>query len=162
MRNLFIFLVIISFFGASCIKRKEFPNEPIIKYLDFIQTKDTAYLRFSFTDGNGDLGLDQADTLSPFEIKGSNYYNVYIKYFERVNGAFKEISLSAPYNYRFKRISSPGRSKALEGEMKIKIPAPYYSPLLEPGDTVKYEFYIKDRTLNSSNTESTGPVIIQY
>jgi hypothetical protein len=33
---------------------------------------------------------------------------------------------------------------------------------LDPGDTVKYEFYIKDRTLNSSNTESTGPVVIQY
>lgn len=162
MRNLFVFIFIFSVLGTSCIKRIEFPNEPVIKFLDFTQTKDTAYLRFSFTDGDGDLGLDQADTLSPFNFSGNDYYNIYIKYFESDKGLFKEISLVSPFNYRFQRINSPGRSKAIEGEMKIKIPAPYYSPLLNIGDTVKYEFYIKDRTINTSNIESTGAVIIQY
>ncbi|MCC7051442.1 MAG: hypothetical protein IT239_06675 [Bacteroidia bacterium] len=155
---LFSFLIIIS----SCIKRKEFPPEPIIKFKEFTQTPDTAFLKFSFTDGDGDLGLNQQDTSAPFNFSGNNYYNIYIKYFEKHKGVFQEITLAAPFNYRFKRIQSPGRNKAIEGEMKIKIQAPYYSPFLSVGDTVKYDFYIKDRALHVSNTETTGDVIIKY
>jgi hypothetical protein len=160
--RIWLFILIAIFFNTSCLKHRDFPVEPRIRFLDFTQTPDTAYLRFSFTDGDGDLGLNQGDTAPPFNFKGDNYYNIYIKYFEKTNGKYNEISLSSPFNYRFKRIQSPGRDKALEGEMKIKIPAPYYSPFRSVGDTVRYDFYIKDRALNISNTETTGDVIIKY
>jgi hypothetical protein len=160
-KQIYILLIVVLGF-SSCIKRDEFPDEPIIKYIDFRQTPDTAYLRFSFTDGDGDLGLDQGDTLNPFEHNGPNYFNIYVKYFEFKNGAFEELVLPAPFNYRFARIKSPSKNNSLEGEMKIKIPSPYRNPLIAKGDTVRYDFYIMDRALHKSNEASTGAVVIQY
>lgn len=155
----FVFLIV---FLVSCIKRKEYPKEPVIKFLSFDQTPDSAFLNFSFTDGDGDLGLNANDTTAPYNIKGTDFYNIYISYFEKENGVFKLVTLSSPFNYRFPRIESQSKTNELVGKMKIKIPAPYYNPLLSVGDTVKYEFYIADRALNKSNITSSGDVVIKY
>ena len=148
--------------ASACINRKEYPDEPQITFEKFEQTPDTAYLSFAFTDGDGDLGLNASDTTSPFHSKGSNFYNIYISYFEYKNGIAIEKKLASPFNYRFPRIESQSRSKALVGSIRIKIPRPYYNPILNVGDSVRYDFFIKDRDLHSSNTASSGAVVVKY
>ena len=54
-----IVIVFLSMCLISCIKTVTFQNEPFIEYLSFESLSDSGKLTFSFTDGNGDIGLDQ-------------------------------------------------------------------------------------------------------
>lgn len=156
---LFLFFMLMIY---ACKKKTDLPDTPSIAYKSFTQKKDSAYLVFSFLDGDGDIGLAQGDTNAPYNKKGNHFYNLFVTYSEKVNGQYKAIKLTPPLNYRIPNIMPEGVNKSLDGEIKIKWPAPYYNPLLNIGDTVKYDFYIEDRALNKSNVASTGDVIIQY
>ena len=62
-KNIFLSLPIIGLIGvSSCKKKEEFPIEPVIKYSNFVITGDSAKLYFTFTDGDGDIGLAKSDT----------------------------------------------------------------------------------------------------
>jgi hypothetical protein len=82
-----LFLLVVGF--SSCLKRNDFPDEPQIEYLDFVKYQNTqgkdsiGVLKFKFTDGDGDIGLDQQDTFPPFNEGSLHYYNFYVKYFEK-------------------------------------------------------------------------------
>lgn len=148
-----LFLVIIAgCFFSSCLKKTEYPVEPIIKYVDFIPSGDSARFIFSFTDGDGDIGLLQSDTVAPYD------YNMFLKYFEKENGVFVEIPTAVPFNYRIPVITPEGQNKTLEGEIAIRINF-YYNPF-SAFDTIKYSAYIMDRALNKSNTIETREIIV--
>ena len=58
---------------CSCQKPVEYPIEPEINYEGFtyLLNADSTFsgegiVSFSYTDGDGDLGLDDSDTLPPF------------------------------------------------------------------------------------------------
>ena len=53
--------------SAGCESVEDFPDEPQItfKSLD-IEGPNSATLKINFTDGDGDIGLSEADTLPPF------------------------------------------------------------------------------------------------
>lgn len=68
---------------SSCFKNQEYPVEPMISDPSFTLLGDSAILNFSFTDGDGDIGLDPGDTLSPYEPDSFYYYNLYIDYYEK-------------------------------------------------------------------------------
>ncbi len=85
-----------------------------------------------------------------------------MQYYEKHGGQFQLINLLFPLNYRIPYITPEGNNKALSAEIRIKMLAPYYSPFLNIGDTVRYDFYIKDRAGHQSNTATTGDVIIRY
>lgn len=148
-----LFLVIIAgCFFSSCLKKTEYPVEPIIKYVDFIPSGDSARFIFSFTDGDGDIGVSQSDTVAPYD------YNMFLKYFEKQNGIFVEILPTVPFNYRIPVITPEGQNKTLEGEIAIRINF-YYNPF-SPYDTIKYSAYIMDRALHKSNTIETREIIV--
>ena len=144
-KNIFLSLPIIGLIGvSSCKKKEEVPIEPVIKYSNFVITGDSAKLYFTFTDGDGDIGLAKSDT----------GFDFFIKYFELQNGNWKEIVLPAPFNYRMPVINKSGKKKALQGEVIIDITPTYYNPFSN-FDTLRYEFYIKDKALHESNHETT-------
>ncbi len=129
-------------------------------------------LVFSFKDGDGDLGLTQADTMPPFNAvldplnnnKSLNpyYNNLYIDYLELIEGTFQNIVApfttdTLSYPFRFESITPEGRHKAIRGDIEVNIPpAP---PQFNPHDTVMYRFFIYDRALHKSNVVETPALI---
>ncbi len=170
MKN-WIWVLIILLFASSCKKYEEFPPEPEIEFLDFVILRDLqgidqrGVLRIGYTDGDGNIGLYDYDTVAPYD------YNLFIKYFELQNGVFKEIFLITPthiddtvvydtatFNGRIPILTPVGKNKAIRGEIEDTL---FINNPLSNFDTIKFEAYIVDRDLNKSNTIETPPIIIK-
>jgi hypothetical protein len=107
---------------------------------------DTAYLLFTLTDGDGDLGND---TVSVIHWKDSRFDTM---------GFIK-----TDFPYIDPSIEDP--KKGLEGTC-LFFPVPQPVPRLDSvhmaqGDTFFYEFYITDRAGNESNHIITHPLIVR-
>ncbi|MGB1318829.1 MAG: membrane lipoprotein lipid attachment site-containing protein, partial [Flavobacteriales bacterium] len=88
-----LFFGVIMLVLSSCLKREQYPNRPDIEYLSYSFTADTipsanpiGEVTFRFTDGDGDLGLNPADTFGVHAIGEPYYYNLFVRYFEKKNG----------------------------------------------------------------------------
>ena len=156
--------------ALSCKKKETTPQPPIITFLDlqFSADKSGSVVTFEFFDENGDLGLHQE------ENKGEQEYNVFVDYYEKIDGKWilkSPIIAQIPdfdepsgfrtdttiTNLRFPFLENDdGRS--LTGEAKIAL---FYNNLIEPyADTFRYEIYIKDRAFQKSNAIVTSEIII--
>src|SRR5690606_16504188 len=62
---------------SGCLKAEEFPTVPHIAFKSYEQRPDSAELTISFTDGAGDIGLNQGDTLAPFNPGSPWYHNFF-------------------------------------------------------------------------------------
>lgn len=171
-----LFLVLVA---LSCQKPVEYPIEPRIEYKNFtyLLNADSTFsgegvIAFSYTDGDGDLGLDDADTTYPFGFKDPHYYNMVIDYLKSVNGEFVKTPLLSPhvptspadtlvlydtvtFNARFKRLRDSEDPKAISGTMEYKLTV--RNPL-SPNDTINFEIHILDRALHESNVIQTEPI----
>ena len=143
----------------SCLEPAEFPPEPVIAFESLTpKAEDAADLIIAFTDGDGDVGLDQEDTLDVFCPVGCEfYYNLFLEYYELQNGEWVYIPLDPeqgqiPFYYRVPRVTPSGQNKALNGEIKVDMPV--YS-LISEFDTARFEVKLVDRALNISNTITT-------
>lgn len=154
----FLLLMASVFFG--CQKIQEFPDTPAIAFLDFpMYGKDSAKFIFSFTDGDGDIGLADKDTIAPYDSKGQNYYNLFLTYYEKENGTFKEIPMNPPFYYRVPVITPEGRDKSLQGKIQVTLAPLFYNPFTK-NKAFRYDAYLVDRALNKSNVISTGEIQI--
>lgn len=158
---------------CSCQKPVEYPIEPHIGYqgLAYLFNDDSTFsghvvVSFSYTDGDGDLGLDDTDTLAPFGIGGTHYYNMLVDYMKCINGEFVKTPLlswnvqtqsfdTVSFNARFHRLRDNDEPKAISGTMEYTLPV--QNPL-SPNDTIKFEIRILDRTLHESNVIQTEPI----
>lgn len=158
LKFLFISVLILS----ACVKEKSYPKDPIIKFKSFTPfALDSANIIISFTDGDGDIGLTQGDTTGNFNSKSKYYYNFYVRYlYKAPDGSFKAYE-TAPgdtldFKYRIpKLISDDQQKRALSGEIKVKLYAPY-----AVHDTVQYDIYLIDKALHKSNVVNTGTIIL--
>ena len=164
---------------SSCQKPVEYPIEPAIEYQGFtyLFNADSTFsgegvVSFSYTDGDGDLGLDEGDTLYPFGFQDPHYYNLEIDYLKCVNGVFVKTPLLSPhvpahpgdtlvlydtvtFNARFRRLRDTEDPKAISGTMDYKLTV--QNPF-SPNDTIKFEIHILDRALHESNVIQTDPI----
>ncbi len=164
---------------CSCHKPVEYPVEPRIEYQGFtyLFNADSTFsgegvVSFSYTDGDGDLGLDDGDTLPPFGFNDTYYYNMVIDYLKCENGVFVKTPLLSPhvpahpadtlvlydtvtFNARFKRLRDSEDPKAISGTMEYKLTV--QNPF-SPNDTVRFEIHILDRALHESNVIQTEPI----
>lgn len=160
--SVFLFFFFILFSG--CLKKVEYPIVPHIEFkkFDIIPNGSSkeAELTFSFTDGDGNIGLSQKDTTG---INCSDtclfYYNLFCEYYEKQNGEWIHYPIdwqggSTPFYYRVSDISPTGQNPSLAGEMIISLPS--YFLLTTPGDTCRFEVKLVDRDLNESNTITTS------
>lgn len=170
-RSLIILLLLFALLW-SCKKYEDYPDEPRIEFLDFVLLRDDqgidqrGMLTFGFTDGDGNLGLFNSDTLPPFD------YNLFIRYFEKQNGTFREVFLVTPvylndttviydtatFNGRIPNLTPAGKNKAISGEIRDTL---FVNNPLSRFDTIMFEVYIKDRDLNASNTIQTPPIVVK-
>lgn len=174
----FIGLFLLVLAAASCQKPVEYPVEPKIAYEGFtyLFNPDNTFtgegvISFSYTDGDGDLGLDDSDTLSPFGPHDAHYYNMEVDYLKSVNGVFVKTPLLSPhvptsesdtvvwdtitFNARFHRLRDNDEPKAISGTMDYRLTV--QNPF-SPNDTIKFEIRILDRALHESNTIQTEAI----
>ena len=172
-KHYLIALLFLTMTMLSCQKPVEYPIEPHIKYEGFtyLINADSTFsgegiISFSYTDGDGDLGLDDADTLPPFGFHDAHYYNMMIDYLKCVNGEFVKTPLlswnvqtqsfdTITFNARFKRLRDTEEPKAISGTMDYTLPV--QNPF-SPNDTIKFEIHIIDRALHQSNVIQTEPI----
>ena len=162
----------------ACQKPVEYPIEPKIAYEGFtyLYNPDSTFsgegiITFSYTDGDGDLGLDEGDTLSPFGPHDAHYYNMEVDYLKSVNGVFVKTPLlshhvptsefdtvvwdTITFNARFHRLRDNDEPKAISGTMDYRL---IVQNPFSPNDTVKFEIRILDRALHESNTIQTEAI----
>ncbi len=160
--------------SAACRREVEYPIEPRIAYTDFtyLINADSTFsgegvISFSYTDGDGDLGLDDSDTLPPFGYNDTHYYNMLVDYLKCVNGEFVKAPLlswnvqtqgydTLTFHARFKRLRDSDEPKAISGTMDYKLTV--QNPF-SPSDTVKFEIRILDRALHESNVIQTEAIV---
>ncbi|MEI6748695.1 MAG: hypothetical protein ACOYMF_14100 [Bacteroidales bacterium] len=155
-------IILICFlFGASvltsCIKRDEFPIIPAIQWEGYSVMQNAAgndslgFLKISYTDGDGNIGLYDWDTVEPYK------YNFYVKMFQMKNDSLQEIIFpdsNINFNARIPILTPTGKNKNIKGEIEMLIELYYASPILK-SDTIAFKLYIQDRDLNKSNVIET-------
>ena len=86
-----IFLIPLFAALTGCIKEEQYPIEPKIEFGGFTVVRDitgkdsVGVLTISYTDGNGDIGLYDYDTVEPFK------YNYYLRFMQFHN---KQLSVA--------------------------------------------------------------------
>lgn len=170
IRRVLFFILLVLVVG-SCKDYENFPVEPQLEFIEFTILRDAqgidqrGIIHMSYTDGDGNIGLDSTDKVAPYD------YNLFIKYYEQQNGVFKEILLIRPdystnpvtydtatFNARIPMLTPAGRNKAIRGEIEDTL---FINNPLSRFDTIKFEAYIVDRDLNKSNVISTPPIIVK-
>ncbi len=172
--KILILILIAGIVFGSCRRFEDFPDIPEITYDNFIVLLNTetgiterGVLVFSYTDGNGDLGLSSGDTLPPYDKDGDYYYNLIIRYFEKQHGEFIEVPLlswnadssyydTLTFNSRFPVLTPESGNQAIKGVFHDTLFI--YNPLSD-FDTIKFKIKIIDRALNISNEIETGEII---
>ncbi|MCC6540758.1 MAG: hypothetical protein IT225_00910 [Flavobacteriales bacterium] len=152
-------LLLVAVLLSGCLKSEEFPDTPAIAFKSFTFFGDSASLVVSFTDGDGDVGLDAADIAPPFDTSSVYYYNLFLRYSEKVNNVWHNVQFQDSIFYRIPRITPTGQNKALEGEIAVAIdPFPLF--ITGNSDTVRYSIEMVDRALNRSNRVFTNEIIV--
>ncbi|NLL27258.1 MAG: hypothetical protein GX259_00515 [Bacteroidales bacterium] len=159
---IFLFFIL-NFILFGCIENREYPIEPKITYKSFASMQDASgkdslgFLTIEFTDGDGDIGLSQADTFPPYNIGSEFYYNFFITFFEKKDGKF--VKIEQPYNSRIPDVNPEKIDKDLAGDITIEIDLKILS-LVITQKTIKMSAFMYDRALNKSNEIETPEINI--
>ncbi|MCF8380432.1 MAG: hypothetical protein K9H49_12690 [Bacteroidales bacterium] len=156
--GLSLFLMAVIF--ASCEEIKSYPEIPHVDYQSYslFSTTDAlgnkillGKLTFEFTDGDGDLGLEQPEIADPPD---SLLYNLYLSLYEKDGAEFIKREDINSLNFRIPYIEREGQNKTLTGTITIDLE---YKVI--EYDTFFYTFQIVDRQFNKSNIDSTDVLI---
>ena len=156
-RNI-VLLVLIIVAPLSCKKIQQLPPEPYISFRNFRMfdstdilgnTHKAGVLEFYFEDGDGDIGLEQPSPL----VTNPDTTNLTFYMFKKDNGAFTQPADT--FGYRVPYMERTGQNKILQGAIQITFLYIGYSP----SDTIMYEFFLKDRAGNISNTSESCEIV---
>ena len=149
---------------AGCFPKEQFPVEPKITMKSLEQFGDSASLTISFTDGDGDMGLEPSALQSPYDTGSTFYHNMFLEYEELQNGVWVRPTLAIPFYYRIPNITPVGQNKVLEGDISVALkPWPVFpAPPGSSKDTIRFTVQIVDRALHMSNVETSPVVIIEH
>ena len=144
----------------ACKKREKFSDIPYLEFTKY-EIKDSVdalgnitklcELHLFFTDGDGDIGLFEEDTIAPFD------YNLFVNYFEMKNNSLQQIidTLNPPYHIRIPNLTPTGQNKSLKVDLKYDVDITYRN-----SDTIKFELKLFDRALNESEWVSSSLIIL--
>lgn len=156
----------------SCVKKPTYPSEPVIAYKNFIRYgknpgyPDSTKLIISFTDNEGDIGIDQSDTQGVFK-----YGNVFLVYFfwDTTGVDHWQPRDSIPSTpqidtlnifYRVPPVLADGeKAQPMKGLIIVKQEAPVMSGDGQNADTkIKYDVYMYDKAKHISNRITTPAI----
>lgn len=152
MKKLLGIYLIAILFIASCIKPPDYPDEPVIEFVSvgktsLLQNTDTTLITISFTDGDGDLGLEDSETDKNFILTDTRT-------------GFQEF-------YKIPFIPQQGVGNGISGEIAINVLAQCCVPTNgvpcqpnpgQPPENIVYTIQIKDRAGNLSNMVTMPPL----
>ena len=152
-----LFIVLLTLFFA-CKKRESFSDIPYLEFRHY-ELKDSVdalgnitklcELHIYFTDGDGDIGLFESDTIAPYD------YNLFVNYFEMYNDSLQQINVNPPYHIRMPNLTPTGQNKSLKVDVKYDVNVTYRN-----SDTIKFELKLFDRALNESDWVSSSLIIL--
>ena len=161
-----VLAVCVAIVCSSC--HREQTNTSVVPVISFKEFKkfgtDSATVTISFTDGDGDIGLDATDMNPPFNTGSKYQYNLYLVYYYQdafgawvpyVTSKYPPVVDTLEYGYRIPFIQQTGQNKSLTGEIKVRLNYPYSIPYQSP---FKYKIVLIDRALHISNVADTGPL----
>jgi hypothetical protein len=164
---LFSVLIILTI-TVGCTRNYDYPVEPVLTYKDFIYIENSngdiekGVLVLEFTDGDGDIGLGQGDTLPPYHHSGDYYYNFIIEMYTKHDDKYLPVIFpdsNYTFNSRIPPIVFNGNSKAIKGEIEYTFDMLIMKPFLQ-SDTIRINTYIVDRALHKSNLVITPDIPI--
>ena len=136
----------------TCSKPPDYPIEPVISFVSFSQTDlrqglDTFYIKFAFTDGDGDLGLNLGDTTKNLSLIDTRFTK------------FNEETFLFPF------VPEQGTGNGIRGEATVKVNGTccrYLGCGLtdtdHPIDSVYYTLQVTDRAGHKSNLLKLPPL----
>ncbi|MDA3778683.1 MAG: hypothetical protein PF487_00375 [Bacteroidales bacterium] len=157
----YFFLILALTTTISCEKAKDYSIIPEIEFLDFVVSENlTNYdavkgrLRFSFVDGDGNIGINQPDSInSDSTIYIEESPNLFIKLYDKLNGEFE--ARDSLYEFRIPYLEGGTYITSIKGSIEVDMLI-----LNKVSDTIKLEFYILDRELNKSNIEISPKILL--
>lgn len=152
-----------AFLVGSCVKKPEYPSEPVIEYKDFLfygplADPDSVELVISFTDNEGDIGLYDSDTVGLFE----NGNLVMIYYYWDTAGPGEKWSIyrdpltndTLKFYYRVPLIlPDSDKAQPTKGLIFAK-----QSPFVSPFNKIRFDVYLYDQALHRSNVITTPDI----
>jgi len=145
----------------ACGEIVSYPDTPVITYEAFTLYRGEDILQnpillgrleIGFTDGDGNIGLNQPDSTA---TEDSIKYNLFLTIHEIKN--LQPVKVEGPegeFKYRIPYIERTGQNKTLKGTIFVDIE---YKTI--DFDTIFYTFYLMDRAFNRSNTDTTDVLI---
>ncbi|MGI4885773.1 MAG: hypothetical protein ACRYFR_12515 [Janthinobacterium lividum] len=156
---------------SSCLNPPDYSSTPSIDNPQLTSTRlgtggarrDSMVISVTYQDGNGDLGLSDADIAGAFANNPKNYF-LQPQLKDATTGLFADFTTSTialgQYNGRFPRITADGTKEApVKGTLLYGQAFLLGSPF-RPGQEVRFVVSIQDRGLNKSNTVTTNSIII--
>lgn len=146
----------------GCLPEVQYPDEPQIEFTSFeMQGDGSRELVISFTDGDGDVGLSQADTIPPFCPTCEFHQNLHCDYEEWQGEMWVPINLNPdagqiPFYYRVPVAEPTGQNPALNGTIRVDMNSWYLS---SPFDSLRFRVTLYDRSLNVSNAVYTPTIL---
>lgn len=166
MKRSVLMIGIISLLIWSCIKTEPVSPIPAISFQSFNvflgydslldQYLPVGELEFDFIDGDADIGLYRED-VDTVTWRESNY-NVFLATYQKIDTSYVFVepdSSNPPSYYKIwhnEKLDRTGQNKTIKGTITITI---YDLPSF---DTIRYEFFIRDRAGHSSNTAITSDI----
>ncbi|MFN3952586.1 MAG: hypothetical protein ACK4KT_09320 [Thermaurantimonas sp.] len=157
---LLVWVIVLVSIGFSCRKFNTFDPIPYIEYKshDFRRAEplllNMLLLEMVFRDGDGDIGLDEGDTLPPFDKASPFFHNLWIDLYTIRNGQPQD---TFTYNARIPNITPSGQVKSLEGVISYEIPVDG----LSEGDTIRLGIQLVDRALNISPRAFSPDIVVR-
>lgn len=151
VRNYSVIFACVSVLAFSCTPDPVFPDEPILTFKEFqYNGSDTLKAVFSFTDGDGDIGVAPV---------GNDSNMVLTLYYKGPDGLFHvarpgvSITDSIYYTYRIPELTE-GQS-GLEGDIYLTI-----NPQFILYDTIQFNAFLLDQTDHKSAVVRTPETVI--
>jgi hypothetical protein len=166
MKRLPIFGIMVSLLFCSCKERINFDKVPHLEVVSFDKISDgsstdkQAMLVLYFTDGDGNIGLDETFDFPPFDSGSVYENNLFLTYYAKRNGEFVAFP-EFIFNARLLRFLSSDNPEPLEGTIERILDVQNLSLTSPDVDTVKFECWLADRDLNESNHVFTPEIFVR-
>ena len=157
MKRFICTIFVLWIFMAQCTEPETYPDEPIIAYESFvlyIQENNLGVetlvgeVNFSFTDGDGNVGLTPLPDTQAIGLPDTVRYNLFMQLYDYQEGQF--VKVPEEEGGYLKYIIPYLDKQPLSGTISVTLEYP-----LIVHDTIFYTFYIYDRDHHRSNTDTT-------
>lgn len=153
MKQVFLFVALGLLAAAGCKPEPVFPVEPVLTFKEYIQTdnSDSLQVVFSFTDGDGDIGVSQAarDSNMVLTLYVRDAAGNYIPQDDISTVAIDSIY----YNYRIPQLVAS--QKGVEGDVYLTVNKAFISR-----DTICFNAFLLDQAQHKSALVKTPPVLL--